>query len=120
MAAVTMAATATGVSQALSASHDGLRRVAAPVVSSSRCAGPMRSRRVVVQAIAEPIAKASPRTIEECEADVVAGNASAAPAVPPKPKAPEGTPRISPLVRVRPVSQGFDSCGALEIPTIFF
>ena len=52
-----------------------------------------------MQAIAEPPTKSStPRTIQECEADVVAGNAPAAPPVPATPKAPEGTPRISPLV----------------------
>lgn len=53
-----------------------------------------------MQAIAEPLTKSTtPRTIEECEADVVAGNAPAAPPVPATPKAPEGTPRISPMVR---------------------
>ncbi|XP_024389887.1 delta-aminolevulinic acid dehydratase, chloroplastic-like [Physcomitrium patens] len=101
MAGVTMAA-GCGVSQALSAgaSHEGLRRIAPAfgtvvVPIPSRC---KVSRRVKVEAIAEPIAKSTVRTIEECEADVVAGNAPAAPPVPAKPKAPEGTPRISPLV----------------------
>lgn len=100
-----MAAAATpgcGVSQALTAcgSHEGLRRVAPVfgpgVVSvSAPCKLP---RKLNVQAVAEPIAKSSPRTIEECEANVVAGNAPAAPPVPAKPSAPEGTPAISPLV----------------------
>nr|CAA61978.1 porphobilinogen synthase [Physcomitrium patens] len=105
MVGVMMAAAATPgcrVSQALTAcsSHEGLRRVAPVfgpgVVSvSAPCKLP---RKLNVQAVAEPIAKSSPRTIEECEANVVAGNAPAAPPVPAKPSAPEGTPAISPLV----------------------
>ncbi len=52
-----------------------------------------------VRAIAEPvIRKPAPPTIEECEAAVVAGNPPPAPPVPAKPKAPEGTPVITPLV----------------------
>jgi porphobilinogen synthase len=51
-----------------------------------------------VRAIAEPvIRKPAPPTIEECEAAVVAGNPPPAPPVPAKPKAPEGTPVITPL-----------------------
>jgi len=52
-----------------------------------------------VRAIAEPvIRKPAPPTIEECKAAVVAGNPPPAPPVPGKPKAPEGTPVIPPLV----------------------
>jgi porphobilinogen synthase len=117
MAAVAMAAA--GVSSqaaSIGSSHEGLRRVApafgasAAVPVASRC---KVQRRVSVQAIAEPPTK-SVKTIEECEADVVAGNAPAAPPVPAKAKAPEGTPKISPLVRARVlhcciVGQGTDS-----------
>nr|P45623.1 RecName: Full=Delta-aminolevulinic acid dehydratase, chloroplastic; Short=ALAD; Short=ALADH; AltName: Full=Porphobilinogen synthase; Flags: Precursor [Selaginella martensii]CAA52955.1 5-aminolevulinic acid dehydratase [Selaginella martensii] len=39
----------------------------------------------------------SPRTIHECEADVVSGNPPAAPAAPAKAKAPPGTPVVKPL-----------------------
>ncbi len=54
-----------------------------------------------VRAIAEPvIRKPAPPTIEECEAAVVAGNPPPAPPVPAKPKAPEGTPVITPLVYI--------------------
>jgi porphobilinogen synthase len=113
MAAVAMAAA--GVSSqaaSIGSSHEGLRRVApafgasAAVPVASRC---KVQRRVSVQAIAEPPTK-SVKTIEECEADVVAGT----PPVPAKAKAPEGTPKISPLVRARVlhcciVGQGTDS-----------
>ena len=100
-AMATVAMAAVGVSQAL-ASHEGLRRVA-PAFGAASAPAPSRckvQRRVSVQAIAEPPTKSTPRTIEECEADVVAGNAPASPPVPAKAKAPEGTPRVSPLVRV--------------------
>ncbi|GJS51260.1 delta-aminolevulinic acid dehydratase 1, chloroplastic [Tanacetum coccineum] len=40
------------------------------------------------------------KSIEESEADVVAGNAPEAPPVPPVPSAPAGTPLVSPLVSV--------------------
>jgi hypothetical protein len=54
-----------------------------------------------VRAIAEPvIRKPAPPTIEECKAAVVAGNPPPAPPVPGKPKAPEGTPVITPLVYI--------------------
>ena len=83
-------------------SHEGLRRVA-PAFGAASAPAPSRckvQRRASVQAIAEPRRKSTPRTFEECEADVVAGNAPASPPVPAKAKAPEGTPRVSPLVRV--------------------
>jgi hypothetical protein len=52
-----------------------------------------------VRGIAEPVTrKPAPPTIEECKAAVVAGNPPPAPLVPGKPKAPEGTPVITPLV----------------------
>ncbi len=57
------------------------------------------SSRSSVRAIAEPIIrKLAPPTIGECKAAVVAGNPPPAPPVPGKPKAPEGTPVITPLV----------------------
>ncbi|CAK9875597.1 unnamed protein product [Sphagnum jensenii] len=52
----------------------------------------------IVRAIAEPvIRKPAPPTIEECKAAVVAGNPPPAPPVSGKPKAPEGTPVITPM-----------------------
>ncbi|KAL3701932.1 hypothetical protein R1sor_019954 [Riccia sorocarpa] len=65
------------------------------VTARSSCA---RSCRVTC--IAEPpTVKASTptRSVEECEAAVVAGNAPSAPPPPPKPRAPQGTPTVSTL-----------------------
>eukprot|EP00249_Psilotum_nudum_P028912 c38926_g1_i1 orf=91-1374(-) len=78
--------------------HLRLRRTGSFLAGpSNRREAPSLAVKLAITAIAEPAATDRTRTIEECEAAVVAGDPPAAPPPPVKAKPPKGTPVVTPL-----------------------